>query len=591
MIAVFGSSVNALVFRAGGISRYDWRLIMEVAQREWRVAAKLDPQTEQQLSAQHPLMRQILFNRGVRSAAEAERYLQALPPEVNDPFLIKDMDLAVDRLVRAIQQGERIIIYGDYDADGVTATALLLDSFGRLGAQVRPYIPNRFEEGYGLNIEALRTLKEEGADLVVSVDCGIRSLKEAAEARRLDLDLIITDHHSPGPEMPEAFAVINTKQPGDAYPEKQLAGVGTAYKLACAVQARLQPGAGTDTSLLDLVALGTVADMVPLAGENRWMVRNGVARLRQPARQGVWSLMGASGVKPAKVTAGDIGYLLGPRLNAAGRLETALNALNLLVSTDLFEAGRLAQYLDSQNRERQALTREMTATAEEIVAGQSPDDFLLVAAHEQFNPGVVGLVASRLVEKFYRPAIVAHRGPEFTRASCRSIPELHITDALQTCADLFTNFGGHAAAAGFTVPNQHYAEAIQRLQALTREKLGSLQLRQVLRADAELPLIDLKPDLLGLLEQVEPTGMDNPQVNLVSRGLNVRDARGVGEEGAHLKLKVSDGWITYDAIAFRQGHWMQKLPPRIDLLYRFEANEFNGRTSLQLNVRDLRPSD
>ncbi|MCW5876585.1 MAG: DHH family phosphoesterase, partial [Anaerolineales bacterium] len=367
---------------------------MELAQRQWRVAEKLSPQADQALADHHPLLRQILFNRGVTGAAEAERYLQALSPEVNDPLLMKGMAAAVDRLAAAVRNGEQIVIYGDYDADGVTATALLLDCIGRLGGQVQPYIPNRFEEGYGLNIEALRSLKEGGADVVVSVDCGIRSLNEAAEARQLGFDLIITDHHSPGAELPDAFAVINPKQPGDEYPEKQLAGVGVAFKLACALEAELRSSVEDSASLLDLVALGTVADMVPLTGENRWMVRNGLVRLRQPHRQGVWSLMGASGLKPARVTAGDIGYLLGPRLNAAGRLETALNALNLLVTSDLFEAGRLAQYLDSQNRERQALTREMTATAEEIVAAQSHDDFLLVAAHEQFNPGVGGRVGA-----------------------------------------------------------------------------------------------------------------------------------------------------------------------------------------------------
>lgn len=319
------------------------------------------------------------------------------------------------------------------------------------------------------------------------------------------------------------------------------------------------------------------------------MVREGLVALRKPTRQGILSLIGVSGLKPTAVRAGDIGFLLGPRLNAAGRLETAQNALSLLMTTDVFEAGRLAQYLDSQNRERQQLTREITASAEEMVAAQ-PAALLLTAIHEEYNPGVVGLVASRLVDKFYRPAIVGQRGPEFTRASCRSIPEFHITKALETCADLFRNFGGHAAAAGFTVPNSKLAEALERLQALAQQQLGSLALRPVLVADAEIALAELKADILQHLELVEPTGYGNPQVYLVTRGLQVREARTVGAEGKHLKLTVTDGWVTYDAIAFQQGHWLQAMPKAVDLLYRFEANEFNGRSRLQLNVRDLKAS-
>ncbi|HKY79035.1 MAG TPA: single-stranded-DNA-specific exonuclease RecJ [Anaerolineales bacterium] len=561
-----------------------------IIEKHWQVSSKLTAEASEGLAGYPSLLKQVLFNRGLGTAQESKHFLAALPPDNNDPFKMKGMEAAFDRLSSAIKKGEPIVVYGDYDADGVTATALLLNSLQALGGQVRPYIPDRFEEGYGLNIAALQQLKEDAAAVVVSVDCGIRSVAEADEAKRLGLDLIITDHHSPGPEMPDAFAVINTKQAGDDYVEKQLAGVGTAFKLACALEQRLGSGTGPATNtLLDLVALGTVADMVPLTGENRWMVREGLGSLRKPTRQGVLSLIGVSGLKPPLVRSGDIGYLLGPRLNAAGRLETAKNALSLLMTNDVFEAGRLAQYLDSQNRERQQLTRQMTASAEEIAASQT-DALLITAIHEEYNPGVVGLVASRLVDRFYRPAIVGQRGPEFTRASCRSIPEFHITRALETCADLFRNFGGHAAAAGFTVLNEKLPEALERMQTLAQKQLGSLDLHPVLVADAELPLAELKADILQQLELIEPTGYGNPQVNLVTRGLQVRDARAVGQDGKHLKLTVTDGRITYDAIAFRQGHWVQAMPMVVDLLYRFEANEFNGRSRLQLNVTDLKPS-
>ncbi len=559
-------------------------------EKTWQIANRITPEAEQNLAGYPNLLRQVLFNRGLATSEVSQRFLAALAPEVSDPMLIKNMGAAVDRIGRAIKQGEAIVVYGDYDADGVTATALMVQCLQALGATASAYIPDRFEEGYGLNVNALRQLKEQGAAIVISVDCGVRSLAEAEEARKLGLDLIITDHHTPGLELPDAFALINTKQAGDEYPEKQLAGVGTAFKLACALAQSLGGNNWSSDMALDLVALGTVADLVPLTGENRWLVRQGLAQIRQPRRQGLLSLIGASGMKPQRVTAGDIGFMLGPRLNAAGRMDTAVAAYQLLTTTDLFQAGKLAQDLDNRNRERQLLTRQMSESAEAMVLEEDADALLLVAIHAEYSPGVVGLVASRLSERYYRPAIVGQNGPEFTRASCRSIAEFHITRALEQCAELFVNFGGHAAAAGFTVRNEDLPEVLQRLRSIAREQLGALDLRPTLVADAEVPLGELKPDLISQLEMLEPTGYGNPQVNLVSRGLQVRDARTVGKEARHLKLTVSDGRITYDAIAFGHGDWAQEMPKVVDLLYRFEVNEFNGQSRLQLNVRDLKAS-
>jgi len=559
-------------------------------EKTWQIASRITAEADQNLAGYPTLLRQVLFNRGLATSETSQRFLAALAPDVNDPMLIKNMGAAVDRIVRAIKEGESIVVYGDYDADGVTATALMVQCLQALGGTASAYIPDRFEEGYGLNVNALRQLKEQGAAVVISVDCGVRSLVEAEEARKLGLDLIITDHHTPGPELPNAFALINTKQTGDEYPEKQLAGVGTAFKLASALAQRLGSNCWISDMALDLVALGTVADLVPLTGENRWLVRQGLAQIRQPRRQGLLSLIGASGMKPQRVTAGDIGFMLGPRLNAAGRMDTAVAAYQLLTTTDIFQAGKLAQDLDNRNRERQLLTRQMSESAEAMVIEEDADALLLAAFHPEFSPGVVGLVASRLSERYYRPAIVGQSGPEFTRASCRSIAEFHITRALEQCADLFVNFGGHAAAAGFTVRNENLPEVLQRLRAVASKQLGALDLRPTLVADAEVPLGELKPDLISQLEMLEPTGYGNPQVNLVSRGLQVRDARTVGKEARHLKLTVSDGRITYDAIAFGHGDWAQEMPKVVDLFYRFEVNEFNGQSRLQLNVRDLKAS-
>ncbi len=533
-------------------------------------------------------MRQILFNRGYATHESAREYLEAHPQKDTDPFNLLGVTEAAQRIERALRLGERIAIYGDYDVDGVTSTALLYLYLSNLGANVFGYIPNRFDEGYGLNNEALTKLKEDGTDLVITVDCGIRSIEEVEHTQNLGLDIIITDHHHPGEQLPNAVAVIDPKQPGDSYPEKDLAGVGIAYKLASALDQQLENTKSPADDYLDLVALGTVADLAPLIGENRFLVRRGLQQMRQPQRQGLLSLMGVAGLTPKQMTASDIGFGLGPRLNAAGRLDEAEAALNLLITHDIFEAGQLAQQLEIQNRDRQRITRIIQGQAEDLALSAESDALLLFAVHPEFNAGVVGLAASRLTEKYYRPSVVGQIGDEFTRASCRSIAEFHITEALDQCADLLERHGGHAAAAGFTVRNENLFELSERLKSLAAEKLANIDLRPTLSADIEIPLSALNPTLLEHLEWMQPTGYGNPQASFVSRNLKPTRYRTVGKDSSHLKLSVSDGEITFDAIAFRLGDWANHMPQRIDLLYRFELNEFNGQKSLQLNVRDIR---
>jgi single-stranded-DNA-specific exonuclease len=339
------------------------------------------------------------------------------------------------------------------------------------------------------------------------------------------------------------------------------------------------------------VALGTVADMVPLTGENRSLVRAGLGCLQNPRRQGLRSLIAATGIRDRAITASDVGFILGPRLNAAGRIESAMAALQLLLSQDVNEAGRLVQQLEIHNQERQYITREIQEQAELMALDGQTEPLLLFAVHESFNKGVIGLAASRLVDRYYRPAIVAYQDERFTRASCRSIPEFHITDALDLCGNLLVHHGGHAAAAGFTVRNENLPELLSRLQACAREHLANRDLRPKLTADAEIPLSDLKPDLLDYLKWLEPTGNGNGPAVFVSRNLSVKRSRAVGREGSHLKLYVTDGRIYYDAIAFRQGGLIDSLPPVVDLLYTFEKNDFNGYSSLQLNVKDIHPSE
>src|SRR5687767_12463851 len=561
--------------------------------KRWAIASPITPQAEESLIKFPPILKQILFNRGLGSYEEAKLFLEAKPVSNNDPFQLIGMQATVDRIQYALEHQEPIAIYGDYDVDGVTATALLVQALEGLGANVRGYIPNRFDEGYGLNKDALEALQADGVKLVISVDCGIRSPDEALHAQAIGLDLIISDHHHPdGTNLPPALAVINPKQHGDIYPDKDLAGVGIAYKIAEALISVQQSTNGFHINdLLDLVALGTVADLAPLVGENRVLVRRGLRQLRETKRQGLFSLAGVADLKIDKCTAGNIGFMLGPRLNASGRLESALASFELLTTTDFMRAGQLAMQLDQQNRQRQSITRAMQEQAEAIAMKDDPEAFLLFAAHEDFNAGVVGLAASRLTEVHYRPAIVAAKSAEETRGSCRSIPEFHITDALDQCKDLLVRHGGHAAAAGFTVKNHNLPELVSRLKEIAKQQLGSRDLRQTMMADMEVSLSDLNSDVLKHLMFLEPTGYGNPEAIFVSRNIKVKAVRTVGSEGRHLKLTLEDErGVSMDAIGFRLGHLKENLPPYIDVLYRFEANEFNGRRTLQLNLKDLKPA-
>lgn len=574
---------------------------MPSLQKQWIIPNKINPIADSRLNKYHPVLRQILFNRGIDSEEAAENFCHPTlaPPE--QAFDLLSMKEAVDRINWGIKHEEKIAIYGDYDADGVTATALLTDALERMGASVFGYIPNRFEEGYGLNRDAIETLCSNGTGLVITVDCGIRSPEEVDYAGKLGMDMIISDHHQPGGELPEAYAIINPRRSGDYYPYKELAGVGLAYKIVSAIN-RNHEGIFSEDEYLDLVAIGTIADLAPLTGENRALVKSGLDQIRAATRQSILSLVGAAGLTPENIDASTIGFVLGPRLNAAGRLETAYTSLELLLSSDVNDTGVLAQKLENQNRERQKITKDIQNQAEQVIG--DPADFLIIAVHPEWNPGVVGLVASRLAEKFYRPSIVASQGSHFTRGSCRSIPEFNITKALDTCAELLEHHGGHSAAAGFTIKNEKIPELIERLKIITRQELGNLDLRPFLYVDEEIKLHDLKPELIDHLNLLQPTGRGNPSALFASYDLKIIRSSLVGRkekpspeeekqsanEDQHLRLVVTDGRITYDCIAFRQGHWHQNLPKFIDMVYTFEINEFNGRKQLQLNVKDIRPS-
>lgn len=557
--------------------------------KRWQIADPIPPSVSASLKNYPPILQQFLYNRNIKTEDQADQYLLRYG-SLHDPFLLKNMETAVGCILQAIDQNEEIVVYGDYDVDGVTATVLLVQTLKAYGVPARGYIPNRFEEGYGLNNEALESLYSEGVRTIITVDCGIRSPNEADFARNKGMALVISDHHEPEERLPDAQAVICPKQPGDLYPEKNLAGVGLAYKIAEALLAtRPLPGVRAE-DWIDLVAIGTVADVVPLVGENRSLVRAGLQHLRTYNRPGICSLAQAAELEMQSISAHDIGFVIGPRLNAAGRLESALEAYSLLMQENLSDAGLLAQKLDDQNRQRQELTRSMQEEAEKQ-AIEADGSELLFAVHQDFNMGVVGLVASRLTDVYYRPSIVASQGQELTRGSCRSIPEFHITQALDRCSNLLVRHGGHAMAAGFTVHNDHLEQLVEKLKEIAREELGGKQLRPVLRADLEITFKDLQPRILDYIDVLEPTGLGNPGVVFVSRNAQVITRREVGSDGQHLRLTVRNEGIVYDAIAFRQGYWTKQLPNSIDLMFTFERNYYRGRASLQLNVRDIKPSN
>jgi len=539
---------------------------------------------------------QALYNRGYTEPAAARAFLAGGSLDTN-PFSMRGMQDAVRRLRDAIRRGEPIAVYGDYDVDGVTATALLVHALHALGATVRPYIPDRFEEGYGLNQTALEKLAHEGYKVVVTVDCGIRSQIETVHGRKLGLDIIITDHHEPGDPLPSAaLAVLCPRQPRCEYPTKTLSGVGLAYKLAQALYMveegtplNRRRGELSPDALLDLVALGTVADMAPLTEENRQLVRQGLGVVNNTRRIGLRALLKAARVELGHVGVDTLSYIVGPRLNAAGRLDHAMTSYHLLMTAKPARAEALAAKLEEQNRARQMLTEKTLALARVDALLQLQDSRLIFVANPEYPAGVVGLVANRLKEEFYRPAVVVEYGEEESRGSMRSIAEFSAVDALDACHALLRRHGGHKAAAGFTIRNEHLPELEVRLRQHVDQHLTG-HLMPSLMIDAVVPLAEVQPPVLTALEHMAPFGQHNSAPLLASLDLAVRDARVVGTN--HLKLTLSDAHgDTREAIAFRQAEWLEELPPMIDIAYQVEANRWNSSTHLQMNVRDIRPGN
>lgn len=560
--------------------------------KRWRVLPPPPPEYLARFPELGPVLGQILYHRGLHDGPAIEAFLRGTT-RVRNPYTLKGLPEAVTRIRHGLRRAEKMAVYGDFDADGVTSTTLLVQALRAAGAQVEPYIPHRVDEGYGLNNHALTHLRERGCTLVITVDCGIRSLHEAEHARQIGIDLIITDHHHPGPQLPAAYAIINPRQPNCRYGYTGLAGVGVAYRLAQGVLRAVGYGERRSTNdleesdLLDLVALGTVADIVPLTAENRDLVRQGLSQLQATRRVGLRALMESAGVMPDQVDTTAIGFRLAPRLNAAGRLKSAMLAYQLLSSQEVAEAQQLAAQLSALNQQRQTLTEQTVMQARRQIEADPGNGYLLMAEGDTFLHGVVGLAAGKLADEYYRPVVVIERGPQFSHGSARSIPEFHVTAALDQVAHLLERHGGHAAAAGLTVRTDRLPALRSALQEVAAAALADQALQPTLQIDAEVRLSDVDWGLHGLLQQLEPCGEENPAPTLLARNCQVVEARTVGSDGAHLKLKLSDGWTAREAIAFRQGAWLSRLRNRIDIAFNLEVNTYNGNRSLQLNVLDL----
>jgi single-stranded-DNA-specific exonuclease len=495
-----------------------------------------------------PLVARILATRGIELSEMAD-FIAARAKSDGPPML--DLDRAVERLRRALAARERIVVYGDYDVDGIAGSAILVRAFRQLGVVVGAYIPNRYEEGYGLNEQALRQLAADGARVVVSVDCGVTAVREASLARSLGVDLIITDHHHPPEVLPEGFAVVNPRRPGDLSVDKELAGAGVALVVARRLLGELGYALRRD-ELVQLVALATVADVVPLRGANRTLVRDGLEALNRAPLTGVRALVERSGLKLGHVNASDIGYVLGPRLNAAGRIADAEEALRLLLTEDVEEAKTLAEHLELKNAERQELTRQVVKGARER-ADERADAWATVVADATWPAGIVGLAASRLVEDHGRPAVVIAIDGEEGKGSCRSISSVHIAEALGECGDLLIKHGGHAMAAGFSVARANIAAFAERLDEVVRRRLGGVRPVPSLRVDAEIEPEALTSRLALELATLEPCGAGNPRPHLLLRNVKVYGIRQVGADSDHLRCKITVGRFTFDAMAFRRG--------------------------------------
>jgi single-stranded-DNA-specific exonuclease len=534
------------------------------------------------------LVAKLLLNRDLEDVEEARAFLFDAGESFHDPFLFNDMEKAVGRIREAVHNQERILVFGDYDADGVSSTSVMMTVLRDIGAQVEFYIPNRFSEGYGPNEPAFRRAKDEGFNLIITVDTGISAVHEGQVAKELNIDLIITDHHEPGPVLPEAHSIIHPKIEGSQYPFEELAGVGVAFKLAHALYGELP------VHLLDLAAIGTIADLVPLRGENRVLAKRGIAKLRTTERKGIKALCKVANAKQHEMTEESIGFMIAPRINAVGRLGDADPAVDLMLTEDDEEAKALAEEIDSLNKERQAIVNTMTQEAIEMVEKEFPleENSVLVIGKEGWNSGVVGIVASRLVDKFYRPTIVLSfdNGKGIAKGSARSIAGFDLFKSLSKCRDILPHFGGHPMAAGMTLDFGHVEELRSRLNEIASDELNEEDFIPVTVLDAAVKMEEITIESIEKLGLLAPFGMQNPKPKWVIDNVSIDHYKKIGSNQNHLKVVLGDEVNKLDGVGFGLGELADHITPftEASIIGELSINEWNNRKKPQIFLHDIK---
>lgn len=561
----------------------------------WLIAGDSLPEVHQEFTqglGLPPVVSKILINRGIHSREQARKFFKPGWEDLYDPFLIRDMDKAVDRLSRAVRSGERILIYGDYDVDGITSVSLLYLFILKIGGNVGFYIPDRLKEGYGLSVAGVTQAAAEGATLLVTVDCGITGIEEIRMARGLGLDVIVSDHHEQANALPEAAAILNPKRNDCTYPFKELAGVGVAFKFVQAMCLRLGLEDEAARQYIDLVALGSAADIVPLVDENRVLVKLGMDRMNRLERPGIRALAETSGILGKPIGTGQVVFILAPRINAVGRLGNAQKAVELLISGSEEESRAGARVLEAENRNRKNLDDMTFQQARELIEteGRLASCRTLVLAKEGWHPGVIGIVASRIVEQYGRPTVMIALDGDTGKGSARSIASFDIHSALKQCEDLMESFGGHQHAAGLLIRQDCIEPFRERFERIAAERIGEDDLTQRIQIDAEITLPDITDRFVRLLDGFAPFGPQNMRPVFLARNLNVVGSpRVVGRN--HLKFKVRQGGEVHDAIGFDLGDLIYRLSPgdsNLDMVFVVEENHWNNEVRTQLRVKDLR---
>ncbi len=535
----------------------------------------------------------LLCQRGYADVEPAKRYLRPRLDQLHDPALLLGMEKAVNRLARAVREGELIMVHGDYDVDGMCSTTLLLRAIRHFGGRAVPFIPRRIEDGYDLSMAGVDAAIHAGARVLITCDCGTNALQPVAAACAAGVDVIISDHHLPSGPLPHCVSVLNPKQPGCQYPDKDLAAVGVAFKIALALAHELGESEEPIFRMLDLVALATIADIAPLRGENRVMARHGLRRMAASSIPGIRALLRAAGLDAKPLSAGRVGFILAPRLNAVGRLGHALRGVQLLMTDDEHEANSIARELEELNRRRQELDRATLREASRMMSDLDLDStFGVVLGGQGWHPGVIGIVASRLVEQHCRPVVLVALDGSEGKGSGRSIRGFDLHAALTECSDLLIRFGGHKAAAGVTVATERMPEFQARFNEIARSRLTADDLVPEVRVDLDISLADATPDLEALLRHFEPFGVGNASPVLAASGVRMAGPPRVLRNG-HLKLRLADAGTEIDAI----GWGMADIAPRIasagqlDVAFRLERDEWNGESRLQARLADVRASD